>query len=175
MHPISRDVVKDRVFSRVEANIELPTILQTLENRGFNDQLMDLLASASDKELAYIKSQVEAQTGGDLELQKLAFRENSEVCEKNLKKILQLMISDIWRENSRKTARQYADVQGINYSYGSYHYDNYVGPYYYIQEQKRLKKIVRHRLEECISGGKKVKMANVNDAKFGFDPLKVGK
>ena len=175
MHPVSRDVVKDRVFSRVQANIELPTILQTLENRGFNDQLMDLLAAASDKELAYIRQQVQAQSPGDCEQQKLAFHENSEVCKKNLKKVLQLMVCDIWRENAKKTARQYADVQGISYSYGSYFYDNYVGPYYYVQEQKRLKKIVRHRLDECISGGRKVKMANVNDVKFGFDPLKVSK
>ena len=175
MHPVSRDVVKDRVFSRVEANVELPTILQTLENRGFNDQLMDLLAAVSEAELAHIKAQVEARTPQDGELQKLAFRENSETCKKNLKKIAGLLVSDIWRENARKTARQYADVQGVNYSYGSYFYDNYVGPYYYIQEQKRLKKIVRHRLDECIGGGRKVKVANINDVKFGYDPLRVSK
>lgn len=53
---ISQDLVKDAVYTKLERNLELPVILQTLENKGFNNQLMEMLGGLFDHELQKIKA-----------------------------------------------------------------------------------------------------------------------
>lgn len=79
----------------------------------------------------------------------LALKENADVYKKNFKKISKLLVDDIWKEKNKEVLEQYGDPSSaMNYSYGSYFYDNYVGPYYYVQEQRRLRKIVKGKNEE---------------------------
>lgn len=52
---ISRDLVKEAVATKVERNIDLPIILQALENQGFNERAITALGSLFDYELGFIK------------------------------------------------------------------------------------------------------------------------
>lgn len=48
---VSRDLVKDAVFTKVERNIELPVILQTLENKAFTDDFINAFGSLFEYEI----------------------------------------------------------------------------------------------------------------------------
>jgi hypothetical protein len=52
---ISRDLVKEAVSTKIERNIDLPIILQALENQGFNERAISSLGALFDYELGYIK------------------------------------------------------------------------------------------------------------------------
>lgn len=61
------------------------------------------------------------------------------------------MVDDLWKQKNAAVLKEYGDPTAVNYTYGSYFYDNYVGPYYYVQEQQRLRNIVRGRMGESIT------------------------
>jgi len=80
-----------------------------------------------------------------------ALKENADIYKKNFKKVVKLMVDDLWKQKNAAVLKEYGDPTAVNYTYGSYFYDNYVGPYYYVQEQQRLRNIVRGRMGESIT------------------------
>ena len=52
-------------------------------------------------------------------------------------------MEDIWRKNTKEVAEEYANPNRFGFGNGSYFYDDFYGPDYYIQEQKRLKDIIQ--------------------------------
>lgn len=50
--------------------------------------------------------------------------------------------------------KEYADPERFGFGNGSYFYDNLYSPNYYIQEQKRLKQIVKKKAKPKKSKGK---------------------
>jgi hypothetical protein len=185
---ISRDLVKDAVFTKVERNLELPVILQTLENKGYNDKLANCLGALFDHHLGgikhrldkkYAKAAIKPETPGrrnawkdraeelktgnivtsldedQLKEEYLAdLKENADIFKRNFKKIAKMIVSDMWKVKNQEVLDQYGDPNANSFQYGSYFYDDYTGPYYYVQEQRRLKKIVQGRMEESILKGR---------------------
>lgn len=181
---ISRDLVKDAVFTKVERHLEMPVILQTLENKGFNDRLANTLGAVFDHQLGAMKHRLdkkytkaaskvdspgrrnawkerseEIETGNvvrelseqEIKEEYLAdLRENADIFKRNFKKIAKMIVSDMWKTKNQEVLDQYGDPNANSFQYGSYFYDDYTGPYYYVQEQRRLKKIVQGRVEESI-------------------------
>lgn len=90
----------------------------------------------------------------DKEALALALRENSDVYKKNFKKVVRLMVDDIWKDNNRKVLAEYGDPNSDRALFGSYFYDNYTGPYYYVQEQRRLRNIVKGKVQQSIVAGR---------------------
>lgn len=82
-----------------------------------------------------------------------AFNQNAEVYKQNIKKVIRLMVDDVWSEKRKKVLRDYSDTNP-NTNGRAYFNDNDLGPYYYIQEQNRLKKIVKNRVVESIAQGR---------------------
>lgn len=53
----------------------------------------------------------------------------------------------MWRKNTKEVAEEYAKPERFGFGNGSYFYDNYYGPNYYVHEQQRLKNIVEQKKE----------------------------
>jgi hypothetical protein len=56
-------------------------------------------------------------------------------------------VEDMWRKNTQEVAEEYAQPDRFGFGHGSYFYDNYYGPNYYVHEQQRLKNIVEEKKE----------------------------
>lgn len=80
-----------------------------------------------------------------------AFKESSDIYKRNFKKIVKLLVDDIWKEKNRKALAQYSgsakDRKGC---VGSYYYDSYDGRKYVEEEKKRLGKIVKGKTRDSI-------------------------
>ena len=56
-------------------------------------------------------------------------------------------MDEIWRKNTQEVAEEYSSADRIGFGNGSYFYDNYYGPNYYVHEQQRLRNIVESKKE----------------------------
>jgi len=76
---------------------------------------------------------------------KRAVETNSEIYKANLKKVMKLMgrwlkflsyliVEEIWRKNTQEVAEEYTSADRTGLGSGSYFYDNYYGPNYYVHE-----------------------------------------
>ena len=54
-------------------------------------------------------------------------------------------MEEIWRKNTTEVAEEYSSADRFGFGNGSYFYDNYYGPNYYVHEQQRLKNIVESK------------------------------
>ena len=52
---LNKDQVIQGVISKIERNLEMPVILQSIENSGHNDRIVDLMGALFDHELGFIK------------------------------------------------------------------------------------------------------------------------
>lgn len=82
------------------------------------------------------------------------FAENANIFKKSIKKILKTASEDVWKSNHKKVREEYSNPGRVQQAFGSYFYDAYVGPYYYVHEQQRLQNIVRSKMAANIVSGR---------------------
>lgn len=58
-----------------------------------------------------------------------------------------MIVEEIWKKNTQEVAEEYTSADRTGLGSGSYFYDNYYGPNYYVHEQQRLKNIVESKKE----------------------------
>ena len=143
---ISKDLIKQQVFEKLERYQSMPMVLQTLENNhGKVDELSDTLKHIFACEMEVIEHRVNNldSVEEDEDLRDELVYDNSRIFKDNLKKILRLMVDDIWSKNKKEVAEEYDHDDRFAVGHGAYFYQSQKKGDYAAQEKDRLKRIVR--------------------------------